>query len=85
MDISQGRVRPDHKGRYIVGSGARWRSSTVTAQDTPKLTMVTPIAQTIEMAKSELSSKNSKVIRGQKRKSYDNNTIFKKDFKTTRQ
>ena len=35
VDISQGRVRPDHKGRYIVGSEARWRLSTVTAQDTP--------------------------------------------------
>ena len=68
-----------------MGSGARWQSSTVTAQDTPKPIMVTPIAQTIEMAKSELSSADSNVIRGQKRKSYDNKTIFKKDFKTTRQ
>jgi hypothetical protein len=64
VDISQGRVRPDHKGRYIMGSGARWQSSTVTAQDTPKPIMVTPIAQTIEMAKSELSSADSNVIRG---------------------
>ena len=56
-----GRVRADHKGRYILGSGARWRSTTVSSND-PRLTMVTPIAQTIEMAKSELKNDYSKVI-----------------------
>jgi hypothetical protein len=45
-DISQGRVRADHKGRYIVGSGARWRSTTVSS-DEPRVTMVTPIAHEI--------------------------------------
>lgn len=77
-DISQGRVRADHKGRYIVGSGARWRSPTSSSND-PRLTMVTPIAQTIEMAKSELKSDDSKVIRGRKRMKYDD-TIFKKNI-----
>jgi hypothetical protein len=50
-DISEGRVRPDHKGRYIVGSGSR-SSTTETRQPTVKL--VTPVAQAIEMAKSDL-------------------------------
>jgi hypothetical protein len=77
-DISQGRVRADHKGRYIVGSGARWRSPTASSDD-PRLTMVTPIAQTIEMAKTELKSNDSEVIRGRKRMRYDD-TIFKKDI-----
>ena len=76
-DISQGSIPADHKGRYIVGSGARWRSTTASSDD-PQLTMVTPIAQTIEMAKSELKIENSKVIRGRKRTRYDD-TIFKKD------
>lgn len=60
-DLSAGRVRPDHKGRYIVGSGARWRPET-----TLKVQLVTPVAQTLEMAKSELAS--PKVIRGRKRR-----------------
>ena len=77
-DISQGRVRADHKGRYIVGSGARWRSPTASSDDL-RVTMVTPIAQTIEMAKSELKSNYSKVIRGRKCMRYDD-TIFKKDI-----
>ena len=47
--------------------------------------MVTPIAQTIEIATNELSSADSKVTGGQKRKINDNNTIFQKNFKTTRQ
>lgn len=59
-DISEGRARPDHKGRYIVGSGARWKT------ETPKVELVTPVAQTIEMAKSELTA--PKVIRKRKRK-----------------
>ena len=83
-DISQGRVYPDTKGRYFVGSGARFRSTT-TPEESPKLTMVTPIAQTVEMAKSEMSREGSKVIRGRKRKATQDATIFQKDFKTARQ
>ena len=52
-DLAEGRVRPDHKGRYIVGSGARWRS------ESPTVELVTPVAQTLEMARSD-----KKVIRG---------------------
>lgn len=67
-DVSEGRVYPDHKGRYIVGSGSRLRS------DTPKLELVTPVAQTIEMAKSELKRQGEKFIRGnskRRRQSYN--------------
>lgn len=59
-DLSEGRVRPDHKGRYIVGSGTQWRS------ETPQVQLVTPLAQTLEMAKSELAP--PKVIRSRKRR-----------------
>lgn len=58
-DIRAGRVQPDHKGRYVVGSGSR------TKEDERKLelTMVTPVAQAVEMAKSELK-REGKSIRG---------------------
>jgi hypothetical protein len=49
-DVSEGRVRPDHKGQNIVGSGARW------CPDTLKVKLV---AQTLEMTKSELARKKS--------------------------
>ena len=59
-DIRAGRVQPDHKGRYIVGSGSRTKRD----ENKPELTMVTPVAQAVEMAKSELKRE---VIRGGKR------------------
>jgi len=50
-----------------VGSYARWRPNTHKVEsDTPKVELVTPVAQTLEMAKSELA--RQKVIRGKKRR-----------------
>lgn len=54
-DISAGRVRPDFKGRYIVGSGSRHGPDSSTRQQEPNVKLVTPVAQAIEMAKSELN------------------------------
>jgi hypothetical protein len=66
-DESEGRAQADHRGRYLVGSGARWRPHTHKVEpDTPKVELVTPVAQTLEMAKSELA--RQKVIRGKKRR-----------------
>ena len=66
-DVSEGRARADHRGRYPMGTGARWRSHTHKVElDTPKVELVTPVAQTLEMAKSELA--RQKVIRGKKRR-----------------
>ena len=70
VDVSERRVRPDHKGRYIVGSGSRWRPTS----EVPKVELVTPVAQTIEMAKSELKRDGQKAIRGnakKRRRSYN--------------
>ena len=50
VHLSEGRGRPDHKGRYMVGSGSQVK--TVRADDTPKVTLVTPVAQAVEMARS---------------------------------
>lgn len=64
VDVFEGRVRPDHKERYIVGSGSRWRPSA----EVPKVELVTPVAQTIEMARSELKREGKKAIRGNAKK-----------------
>jgi hypothetical protein len=54
-DISEGRLRPDHKGRNIVGSGSKRRNSTAPSAAQPvKVNLVTPLAQAVEMAKSQL-------------------------------
>lgn len=37
-------------------------------KDTPQVELVTPVAQTLEMAKSELKREKQKVIRGKKRR-----------------
>ena len=60
VDLSEVRVRPDHKGRYLVGSCSRVK--TVRADDTPKVTLVTPVAQAVEMVRLELK-REANVIR----------------------
>ena len=64
-DIQAGRVRPDHKGRYIVRSGSRTNPEANRSDRNAnqlKVNLVTPVAQVIEMAKSELK-RESKSIR----------------------
>ena len=51
--MAEGKVRPNHKGHYVVedkqvGSGSR----------EPEIKFVTPIAQAVELAKSELKDYN---------------------------
>lgn len=58
-DLRDGYVQPDHMGRYIVGSGAKFRKltemkETLKQKRVPKVELVTPVAQAIEMAKSEV-------------------------------
>jgi hypothetical protein len=52
LDIHEGRVRPDQYGRYEVGSGARFRPQPEVTR--PEVKFVTPVAQAIKQAKSEL-------------------------------
>jgi hypothetical protein len=64
-DVSEGRALADHRSRYLVGRGARWRPHTHKVEpDTPKVELVTPVAHILEMAKSELA--RQKVLRGKK-------------------
>jgi hypothetical protein len=62
-DISAGRVHPDYKGRYIVGSGAQHRVQPPSEEKQPSVQLVTPVAQAIEMARSELKRENQNAAR----------------------
>lgn len=81
-DFSEGRVRPDHKGRYIVGSGSINKVAPKQVEQ-PKVTLVTPVAQAVEMAKSELK-REEKIIRGRKRKGLHSQGPPGKQLKTLR-
>lgn len=59
VDVSTELVFPDHKERYIIGSGSRRRPKS--QQETPKIELVTPVAQAIEMAKSEQKREGNKI------------------------
>lgn len=59
QDIQNGYVKPDHLGRYIVGSGRKYRPKTEVKVQQPQVKFVTPIAQALEIAKSELQRENS--------------------------
>ena len=54
-DLSDGYVQPDHLGRYVVGVGERNRQLKETER--PVVKLVTPVAQAVEMAKSEIERK----------------------------
>ena len=85
-DLSDGHVQPDHMGRYIVGSGRknkklkeleaqeRQKEIEMREQQTPIVKLVSPVAQAVEMAKSEVERKRKEGIvveRGQyQRKKY---------------
>ncbi len=57
IDIHEGRVKPDYKGRYIVGSGniKKKAEAVDVAHNRVQVKLVTPVAQALEMAKSELA------------------------------
>ena len=92
-DMSEGYVQPDHMARYIVGSGRRNRKLKemealqrqkeieIQQQQRPLVNLVTPVAQAIEIAKSEIERKrkndndsmHTSVVGGQQqRKNYQN-------------
>ncbi len=54
-DIHEGRVKPDCKERYIVGSGSRENAVVKNDRSKVEVKLVTPVAQALEMAKSELA------------------------------
>ena len=64
-DLRDGYVQPDHLGRYVVGVGERNRK--LQEDQRPVVKLVSPVAQAVEMAKSEME-RESKNARGNKRK-----------------
>ena len=59
-DLRDGYVKPDYKGRYIVGSGAPYRKlkemekQQQQEQQQVEVNLVTPVAQATEIARSEV-------------------------------
>ena len=59
LDIRDGLVELDHLGRYIVGSGEKYRrlkemEATQIENQRPVVNLVSPVAQATEMARSEM-------------------------------
>ena len=68
-DIRDGYARPDHLGRYFVGTGERNRKLKEMEQQRPVVKMVSPVAQANEIAQSEVNrEKQRKNGDGKKRK-----------------
>lgn len=79
-DLSEGYVQPDHMGRYIVGSGSRNRllkemeaqqrqkEIEIQERQKPVVKLVSPVAQAVEMAKSEMERERKKEEGGKRKK-----------------
>ena len=79
-DIRDGYARPDHLGRYIVGSGRFNRKLDEMNKQTPTVNLVSPIAQAIEIARSEVErERNTK-----KRKPYERPKNYPNDWTETK-
>ena len=74
-DLRDGYVQPDHMGRYVVGTGKRNRKLkelevrekeacekeiALSKLQRPVVNQITPVAQALEMAKSEIQRKHKK-------------------------
>ena len=83
-------VQPDLKGRYVVGSGkkyrkikemeARGKEIEMREQQRPILKQITPVAQAIEIVKSEIE-RDSKKEGGSKRKKAKSPNLLQKRLK----
>ena len=88
-DLRDGYVQPDHMGRYVVGSGKKYRKLKemeargrieMREQQRPILKQITPVAQAIEIAKSEIE-RDSKKKGGSKRKKAKSPNLLPKRLK----
>ena len=69
-DLRDGYVQPDHMGRYVVGTGkrnrqlkemeAKQKEIEMLEKQRPVVIQVTPVAQAIEIAKSQLARERKK-------------------------
>ena len=84
-DMSEGYVRPDHRGRYIVGSGNHLRNLTEMRQQPPQVKLVSPVAQAVEMARSEVERKNAEKGEIRKKGSQKRKNISVNTYKPSKQ
>ena len=65
LDVRDGYAERDSQGRYLVGSGHKYRELKEMRQnENPVVNLVTPVAQALEMAKRELKRKREDSIMG---------------------
>ena len=58
LDVRDGYVLRDSQGCYVMGSGQKYRElNEMRQKEKPLVNLVTPVAQALEMAKSELKRK----------------------------
>ena len=63
LDDRDGYAERDSQGHYIVGSGRKYRElKEMRQKEKPVVNLVTPVAQALEMAKSELKRKGEDSI-----------------------
>ena len=63
LDVRDGYAERDSQGHYIVGSGWKYRElKEMRQKEKPVVNLVTPVAQALEMAKSELKRKGEDSI-----------------------
>ena len=60
LDVRDGFVQPDHLGRYIVGSGNKYRKMKDMEDQKPVVNLVSPVNQAMEMARSEVKRERKK-------------------------
>ena len=69
LDVRDGYTERDSQGHYIVGSGRKYRElKEMRQKENPVVNLVTPVAQALEMAKSELKRKGEDSITDEGRK-----------------
>ena len=65
LEVRHGLAERDSQDHYMVGSGRKYRElKEMRQKEKPVLNMVTPVAQVLEMAKSELKQKREDSING---------------------
>ena len=63
LDVRDGYVERDSQGRYVMGGGLKYRElKEIKQKENPVVNLVTPVAQALEMAKSELKRKEEDSI-----------------------
>ena len=69
LDVIDGYAERDSQGRYIFGSGQKYREvKEMRQKENPVVNLVTPVAQALEMAESDLKRKQEESIKGGERK-----------------